>query len=48
MRALGGGGFVLSVPTGTLAALLVVADLAGVAAAVLPARPDVLNALSYE
>ena len=51
-RALGGAGFVLSVPFGTLAALLVVAALAGVAAAALPARRaaqmDVLNALSYE
>jgi putative ABC transport system permease protein len=44
--------FTLSIPVGTLIALLVVAGVAGVGAAVLPARRaarlDVLDALAYE
>jgi putative ABC transport system permease protein len=44
--------FTLSIPVGTLVALLVVAGMAGVGAAVLPARRasrlDVLDALAYE
>jgi putative ABC transport system permease protein len=45
-------GFTLSYPVGTLALLLVLAALAGVLAAILPARRasrlDVLQALQYE
>ena len=51
-RSLGGAGVVLSVPVGTLAMLLVLAALAGVAAAALSARraarTDVLLALNAE
>ncbi len=50
--ALSGSGFVLSIPVGTLAILLVVAALAGVLAAQLPARRaarlDVLQAIMGE
>ena len=45
-------GFALSIPVGTLIVLLVLAAIAGVAAAILPARRaaklDVLRALAYE
>ena len=47
-----GEGFVLSYPIGTLALILVLSALAGVLAAVYPARKaaklDVLEAISYE
>jgi putative ABC transport system permease protein len=50
--ALSGSGYVLSIPVGTLVVLLVVAALAGVLAAQLPARRaarlDVLSALASE
>ncbi len=50
--ALSGSGYVLSIPVGTLVVLLVIAALAGVLAAQLPARRaarlDVLSALSSE
>ncbi len=50
--ALSGSGFVQSIPLGTLFVLLVVAALAGVIAAQLPARRaariDVLEALASE
>ncbi len=51
-RPLADEGFVLSIPVGTLIVLLVLAMLAGVLAAIGPARRasklDVLNALAYE
>lgn len=51
-RPLANEGFVLALPLGTLAALLVLGALAGVLAAIAPARRasrvDVLRALSYE
>ena len=51
-RALSSSGFVLSIPIGTLFLLLVLAALAGVIAAVFPARRaarlDVLTAISAE
>jgi putative ABC transport system permease protein len=50
--ALSGTGYVISVPVGTLLVLLVLAALAGVLAAQLPARRaarlDVLGALASE
>jgi putative ABC transport system permease protein len=50
--ALSGSGYVLSIPVGTLAILLVLAALAGLAAALLPARRaaklDMLQALASE
>jgi putative ABC transport system permease protein len=51
-RPLADEGFTLSYPIGTLIILLVLAALAGVVAAILPARwasrLDVLRALAYE
>jgi putative ABC transport system permease protein len=51
-RPLAAEGFELAFPVGTLLALLVLAALAGVLAAILPARRaarlDVLRALAYE
>jgi len=45
-------GFILSIPAGQLVVLLVLAAIAGVLAAILPARRaarlDVLDALAYE
>jgi putative ABC transport system permease protein len=50
--ALSGSGYVLSIPVGTLVVLLVIAAIAGVLAAQLPARRaarlDVLSALASE
>jgi putative ABC transport system permease protein len=51
-RALAGEGLTFAVPVATLAVFLVVAVLAGMVAAILPARRaarlDVLSALQYE
>ncbi len=51
-RPLADEGFVISIPVGTLIILLVLAALAGVLAAIGPARRasrlDVLRALAYE
>jgi putative ABC transport system permease protein len=52
IRAMSGYGIEFSLPTGTLVAFTAVAVLAGLLAALLPARRasrlDVLNALQYE